>query len=82
MLAGFGFGVMAGHRVTIVLHLGIGDSPSAEAMHKEHSPMTTAQLRTSGDIARELGSKVSRVRYILDTREHIRPIARAGIVRL
>lgn len=44
--------------------------------------MTTAQLRTSGDIARELGSKVSRVRYILDTREHIRPIARAGIVRL
>ena len=41
-----------------------------------------ARFVTSGDIARALGAKVTRVRHILATREHIRPAARAGMVRL
>lgn len=39
-------------------------------------------LRTPGRIARELGVELHRVQYILDTREHIRPAARAGRLRL
>ena len=42
----------------------------------------TPRFVTSGDIARALGAKVTRVRHILATREHIRPVARAGMVRL
>jgi len=39
-------------------------------------------LRTLGVIARELGHPLHRVQYILNTRTHIRPAARAGRVRL
>jgi hypothetical protein len=42
---------------------------------------TTPQLRTPGVIASELGAPLSRVLYILRTRG-IRPIGRAGILRL
>ena len=44
--------------------------------------LTTPHLLTSGDIARHLHAKVQRVRHILATREHIRPIGHAGLVRL
>ncbi len=40
------------------------------------------RLFTSGDIARVIDEKVTRVRHILNTRRHIRPVGRAGIVRL
>jgi hypothetical protein len=41
------------------------------------------QLRTPGVIATELGEPLSRVLYILRTRSHlIRPIGRAGVLRL
>ncbi|MEO0630412.1 MAG: hypothetical protein AAFY46_06755 [Planctomycetota bacterium] len=39
-------------------------------------------LRTPGVIARDLGHPLHRVQYILNTRPHIRPAARAGRVRL
>lgn len=43
----------------------------------------TPQLRTPGVIAEELGVPLSRVLYVLRTRSHaIRPIGRAGILRL
>jgi len=46
--------------------------------------MTTdiPQLRTPGVIAAELGIPLGRVLYILRTRPHIRPIGRAGCLRL
>ena len=40
------------------------------------------QLRTPGVIARELGQRLQRVQYILRTRPHIQPTARAGRLRL
>ena len=40
------------------------------------------QLRTPGLIARELGEPLHRIQYLLRTRDHIRPTARAGLVRL
>ena len=43
---------------------------------------TNTPLLTSGDIARHLHAKVQRVRHILATREHIRPVGHAGLVRL
>lgn len=39
-------------------------------------------LITSGVIARELGEPLHRVVRILNTRDHIRPLARAGTLRL
>jgi hypothetical protein len=42
----------------------------------------TPQLRTPGVIAAELGAPLSRVLHILRTRRHIRPIGRAGTLRL
>ena len=42
----------------------------------------TVQLLTLGRIAEILGVSVVRVGYILRTRPHIRPSARAGNVRL
>jgi hypothetical protein len=39
-------------------------------------------LTTPGVIARELGEPLHRVLHILATREHIRPSARAGTLRL
>lgn len=41
-----------------------------------------AQLRTPGVIAADLGVPLHRVLYILQTRVHIRPSARAGQLRL
>jgi len=41
-----------------------------------------AQVHTSGDIARLLDTGVVRVRHVLNTRDDIKPIGRAGIVRL
>ena len=41
------------------------------------------QLRTPGVIANELGVPLSRVLYVLQKRNHtIRPIGRAGVLRL
>jgi hypothetical protein len=39
-------------------------------------------LRTPGVIARELGVPIHRVVHVLATRQHIRPTARAGTLRL
>lgn len=47
--------------------------------------MSTAaipQLRTPGTIASELGEPLHRIVYILSSRPHIRPSARAGTLRL
>lgn len=47
--------------------------------------MTTVavpQLLTPGRIAAILGVPLQRVRYVLNTRPHIQPSARAGILRL
>jgi len=43
---------------------------------------TVPQLLTIGKLAEELGVPIERVRYILATRPHIKPIARAGLTRL
>lgn len=40
------------------------------------------RLLSPGIIARELKVPLHRVQNILDTRPHIRPLARAGIIRL
>jgi predicted transcriptional regulator len=39
-------------------------------------------LLTVGRIADEVGESLSRVAYVLNTRKHIRPKARAGTLRL
>lgn len=43
---------------------------------------TTPQLRTPGRMAEELGAPLPRVLRILASRQHIRPSARAGTIRL
>jgi len=43
---------------------------------------SSPHLRTVGVVARELGEPVHRVLYVLRTRCHIRPAARAGRLRL
>ena len=40
------------------------------------------RLRTPGVIADELGQPLHRILYVLRTRRHIRPVARAGRMRL
>ena len=40
------------------------------------------RLRTPGVIASELSQPLHRVLHILSTRDHIRPVARAGTLRL
>ena len=40
------------------------------------------QLMTSGLMAEELGVPLPRISYVLSTRKHIQPSARAGIIRL
>ena len=42
----------------------------------------TARLLTPGIIAVQLGEPLHRVLHVLATRRHIRPAARAGILRL
>ena len=44
--------------------------------------LKTPQLVTSGVIAAEVGATVTSVQYVLATRGHIRPAARAGRTRL
>lgn len=44
--------------------------------------MAEPQLITSGKIAATLNQPISRVLRVLATRSHIRPAARAGIIRL
>jgi len=46
------------------------------------NPSPVPALRTAGRIASELGEPLARVLYILRTRPHIRPSARAGTIRL
>ena len=46
------------------------------------SPATIPTLITPGVIARELEVSLARVQYVLATRRHIQPAARAGILRL
>ena len=41
-----------------------------------------AQLTTAGVIAETLGVSLTRVQYVLRTRPHIKPRARAGVFRL
>jgi hypothetical protein len=43
---------------------------------------TTPRLITPGVIADELGEPLHRVLHVLATRQHIRPAARAGTLRL
>lgn len=40
------------------------------------------RLRTPGVIAEEIGEPLPRVLYVLATRPHIQPSARAGVIRL
>ena len=44
--------------------------------------MAEVRLMTAGVLAKRLGVPLSRVLYLLRTRSHIRPAARAGILRL
>jgi hypothetical protein len=46
------------------------------------SAATPVPLVTSADIAKRLGQPLRRVQWILATRHHIRPAARAGTVRV
>jgi hypothetical protein len=39
-------------------------------------------LVTAADIAARLGQPMRRVQWVLATRHHIRPVARAGVVRV
>ena len=49
----------------------------------EHNMQTASAIfLTSGDIAQAVGRSVFQVRYILDSRRDIRPVGRAGLVRL
>lgn len=41
-----------------------------------------ARLRTSGVLAADLDVPLHRVQYVLQTRDHIKPSARAGQLRL
>ena len=43
---------------------------------------TIARFRTPGVLAADLGVPLHRVLYILQTRDHIQPAARAGRLRL
>lgn len=43
---------------------------------------TEPKLRTPGILAKDLGVSLHRVQYVLRTRSHIRPAARAGQLRL
>jgi hypothetical protein len=43
---------------------------------------TVPSLLTPGRIADELGASLQRVLYVLSTRRHILPAARAGTIRL
>ena len=43
---------------------------------------TIPRLITPGVMSRELGIPLHRVQYVLATRSHINPAARAGILRL
>lgn len=47
-------------------------------MSKNHEP----KLLTAGRLAHELGEPIHRVLHVLATRQHIRPLARAGTLRL
>ena len=42
----------------------------------------TPRLRTPGVLASDLGEPLHRVLYVLRSRPHIRPVARAGQLRL
>jgi hypothetical protein len=43
---------------------------------------TSIRLITVGIIARDLGEPLHRILYVLSSRKHIRPAARAGTLRL
>jgi hypothetical protein len=67
----------------------IEPAPNVKPSHVEHvstfqnvSPDTPPQLITSGVIARECYAPIHRVRWVLDTRDDIKPAAYAGNVRL
>lgn len=45
-------------------------------------PKPVPRLVTPGVIARELTAPLHRIQHILATRPHIRPVARAGMLRL
>ena len=44
--------------------------------------VTVPKLITPGVIADQVGKSLQRVQYILATRPHIRPVAKAGRIRL
>ena len=41
-----------------------------------------SSLMTLGELARKLGEPTHRVQHVVRTRSHIRPVGRAGILRL
>jgi hypothetical protein len=43
---------------------------------------TVPSLLTPGRIADQLGVSLQRILYVLSTRRHIAPVARAGVLRL
>lgn len=49
---------------------------------RSNAPPVVPTLKTSGVIAAQLGVPLHRVLYVLRTRGHIRPSARAGALRL
>jgi hypothetical protein len=46
------------------------------------NPDTAPKLRTPGALAEDLGQPLHRVLYVLRSRQHIRPAAMAGRLRL
>ena len=51
-------------------------------MSPQENSQDDLQLLTTGRIAAILGVSLHRVVHVLGTREHIRPVARAGTLRL
>ena len=51
-------------------------------MSPKENSQDDLQLLTTGRIAAILGVSLHRVVHVLGTREHIRPVARAGTLRL
>lgn len=55
---------------------------AGHSVRQEAAVSTPPSLITSGKIAEELGAPLHRVLRVLATRAHIKPVARAGMLRL
>ena len=58
------------------------DDAPGKALEMDDNNTSEPRLRTPGVVADELGVSLQRVLYILSTRQHIKPSARAGTLRL